>query len=443
MIITKKHLSRRTFLRGAFGATIALPMLDAMAPALSAQTKTAGTPFRFGTVYLPCGIYPDTWHPDAAGSGFAFKPVMQPLEKFRSQLVTISQMQAPWGESVHVGASSAFLNGVGPVADRYSTGDMFGKIQSKKTLDQFIADIVAGDTPLRSIEVGTEDMGTAVGACDGFPCAFFNALAWRDDTNPLPVGINPRVTFERMFGEAGASDQRSARLREKQSLLDSVSGETKRLRKTLGAPDLVILDEYLSNIRDVEQQVTRMEKRLGTITGIPDAPVGLPEAFDDHLSVTYNLMHLAMQGDISRVFTFMLGHEPTDRSYPHIGIPETHHSVSHHGNDAEKMAKYAKIGTYHMLKLSEFLDKLKATPDGDGNLLDHSLIYFGSGMSNGNLHDRSNPPAVLIGGAHGKLKGDRHIVAKKDPTANLLLSIAHLYGVEVEKFGASTGRIEL
>jgi Protein of unknown function (DUF1552) len=444
MIITKKHLSRRTFLRGAFGATVALPMLDAMAPALTAQSKTAAAPpARFGTVYLPCGIYPDTWHPDAAGSGFAFKPVMQPLEKFRSELVTISNMTAPWGESVHVGASSAFLNGTGPFADRQSTGDMFGKIQSKKTLDQYIADIVAGDTPLRSIEVGTEDTGTAVGACDGFPCTFFNTLAWRTDTSPLPVAINPRVTFERLFGEAGASDQRSARLKERQSLLDSVTGETKQLKSKLGADDRAILDEYLNNIRDVEQQLARMEKRLGTLTGVPDAPVGLPEAFDDHLTITYNLMHLALQGDMSRVFTFMLGHEPTDRSYAHIGISETHHSISHHGNDAEKMAKYAKIGTYHMVKLAEFIEKLKNTPDGEGTLLDHSLIYFGSGMSNGNAHDRNNPPALLLGGANGKLQGDRHIVMKKEPTANLLLGIAQLYGAQIEKFGASTGRLDL
>ncbi len=255
--------------------------------------------------------------------------------------------------------------------------------------------------------------------------------------------INPRVTFERMFGEAGASEQRSAGLKEKQSLLDSVTTETRRLKSRLGAPDRVILDEYLSNIRDVEQQLDRMERRLGTITGIPDAPVGLPEAFDDHMSVTYSLLHLALQGDVSRVFTFMIGHEPTDRSYPHIGIPETHHSVSHHGNDAEKLAKYAKIATYQMMKLSEFLEKLGATREGDGNLLDHSLIYFGSGMSNGNLHDRSNPPALLLGGAHGKVKGDRHIVVKKEPTANLLLAIAHLYGAQIDKFGASTGRLDL
>ena len=444
MIITKKHLSRRTFLRGTFGATLALPMLDAMAPALTAQSKTAaGAPFRFGVVYFPCGIYPKTWHPDAGGPDFTFKPVMQPLEKLRSNLVTISNMTAPWGESVHVGASTAFLNGVGPAADRENAGNMFGKIQSKKTLDQYIADIVAGDTPLRSIEVGTEDMGTSVGACDGFPCTFFNTLAWRTDTGPLPVSINPRVTFERMFGEAGSSEERLARLRERQSLLDSVSAETRRLKSVLGAPDRVIFEEYLNNIREVEQQLDRMEKRLGTITGIPNAPVGLPEAFDDHMSVTYNLMHLALQGDISRVFTFMIGHEPTDRSYGHIGISETHHSISHHGDNPEKIEKYAKIGTYQMVKLSEFVEKLKATPDGDGNLLDHSLIYFGSGMSNGNAHDRNNPPALLLGGAHGKLQGNRHIVAKKEPTANLLLSIAHLYGAQIDKFGASTGRLEI
>jgi hypothetical protein len=444
MIITKKHLSRRTFLRGTFGAAMALPLLDAMVPALTAQGKTAArTPFRFGAIYMPNGVYPDTWHPTTEGANFEFKPVMQPLEPFRDQLVTISKMKAPWGESVHLGASSAFLNGTGPVGARDESGDAFGKIQSKKTLDQYIADIVAEDTPLRSIEVGTEDMGTAVGACDGFPCTFFNALSWRDDFNPLPIGINPRVTFERMFGETGSTEQRTARLKEKQSLLDSVMQETAKLRSSLGAPDKAILDEYLSNIRQVEQQLDRMETRLGTITGTPEAPIGLPEAFDDHMTITYDLMHLAYQGDISRVFTFMVGHEASDRGYAHIGIPETHHSVSHHGNDAEKLAKYAKLCTYQIVKFSEFLDKLKATKDADGNLLDHSLLYWGSGMSNGNQHDRSNPPAVLVGGAQGRLKGNRHIVTKEEPTANLLLAMAHLGGAEIDKFGASTRRMDL
>jgi hypothetical protein len=444
MIITKKHLSRRSFLQGTFGAAVALPFLDAMVPALTAQARTAaGAPFRFGVVYLPCGVYPDTWHPTQIGSDFEFKPVMQPLEPFRNQLVTVSKMKAPWGESVHVGASSAFLNGVGPVVAREATGDAFNTIASKKTVDQYIADHVAGDTPLKSIEVGTEDMGTAAGACDGFPCTFFDTLAWREDTRPLPVSINPRVTFERMFGETGTPEHRKARLKEKQSLLDSVTDETAKLRHALGAPDRAILDEYLSNIRQVEEQLDRMESRLGTLTGNPESPIGLPEAFDDHMTVTYDLMHLALQGDISRVFTFMIGHEPTDRSYAHIGVPETHHSISHHGNDAEKLAKYAKIGTYQIVKFAEFLEKLKNTKDGDGNLLDHSLLYWGSGMSNGNAHDRANPPAVLVGGAHGRMKGNRHIEAKEQPTANLLLALAHIAGVEVEKLGPSTGRMEI
>src|SRR6185436_15678082 len=251
-------------------------------------------------------------------------------------------------------------------------------------------------------------------------------LAWREDTRPLPVSINPRVTFERMFGEVGSPQFRHARLKEKQSLLDSMTAETAKLRGSLGAQDKAILDEYLSNIRQVEGQLDRMETRLGTLTGNPDAPIGLPEAFDDHMSVTYDLMHLALQGDISRVFTFMIGHEPTDRSYAHIGVPETHHSISHHGNDPEKLAKYAKIGTYQMVKFAEFLDKVKNTKDGDGN-----------------LHDRSNPPTLIVGGAHGRLKGNRHIVAHEEPTANLLLALGHVAGVEVEKFGASTGRLDL
>jgi len=438
MFITKKHLSRRTFVRGTLGAAIALPFLDAMVPALSAAPSA---PVRFGAVYFPCGIYPDTWHPDKEGADFEFKPVMKPLEPFRNQLVTVSKMRAPWGASVHLGASAAFLNGVGPNTERTGAGDGFGKISSKKTVDQWIADKVGGDTPLRSIEVGTEDMGTAVGACDGFSCTFFNTLAWRDDFSPLPVGINPRVTFERLFGETDSKERRFARLKEKESLLDSVTEETAKLKQSLGSSDRAILDEYMTNIRDVEHQLDRMESRMNVITGSPEAPMGIPEAFDDHMTITYNLMHLAYQGDISRVFTFMVAHEASDRSYTHIGVPEQHHSISHHGNDPEKMAKYAKIGTYHIVKYAEFLDKLKATKEGDGTLLDHTTTYFGSGMSNGNLHDRNSPPAVIVGG--NGMKGNRHIVAKDMPTANLMLGLAHRGGVEIDSIGPSTGKIDI
>lgn len=447
MFITKKHLSRRTFLRGTVGAAVALPFLDAMVPALGAQSQIAASaPFRFGAVYIPNGIYPDTWHPDEVGSDFEFKRVMSPLQRHRDQLVTVSDLTAPWGESVHLGASAAFLNGTGPVGAREGTGDAFGKIQSKKTVDQYIADVVAGDTPLRSIEVGTEDMGTAAGACDGFPCTFFNTLSWRDDVSPLPVAINPRVTFERMFGETGTAEQRFRALKQKQSMLDSMVEETAKLRAGLGAADVAILDEYLGNIRQVEQQLGRMETRISTMGETPDAPIGMPEAFDDHMSVTYDLMHLAFQGDISRVFTFLLGHEASTRSYAHIGVPEAHHSMSHHGNDPENMEKYAKIAMYHVVKLGEFFRKLQNTPDGDGNMLDHSLFYFGSGMSNGNQHDRNAPPALLVGGAHGRMQGNRHIKADKandEPVANLLVGMAQVAGAEVEQLGPSTGKIDL
>jgi hypothetical protein len=288
-------------------------------------------------------------------------------------------------------------------------------------------------------------MGTAAGACDGFPCTFFNTLSWRDDFSPLPVGINPRVTFERMFGETGTTEQRVANLKQRQSMLDSVMAETAKLKKSLGPADNAILDEYLSNVRQVEAQLDRMESRVANIPEA-EAPLGIPEAFDDHMNVTYDLLHLAFQGDISRVFTFMLGHEASSRSYAHIGVPDAHHSMSHHGNDPDKLDKYAKIALYHIAKMGAFLDKLKATKDGDGNLLDHSLVYWGSGMSNGNQHDRNNPPAVMVGGAHGRLEGNRHIAldkTKETPVANLLLAMGQVAGAEVEKIGPSTGRVEL
>ena len=442
MIITKQHLPRRTFLRGTLGAMVALPFLDAMIPALSAQS--AKRQLRFGAIYIPNGIYPQLWHPDTAGSDFAFKRIMQPLEPYRSHLVTISGMKAPDGNpdmgGVHMGASAAWLNGVGPV----TTQAKYTVIQSKKTIDQYIADAVAEDTPLRSLQVGTEDMGTSAGACDGYPCVFFNAVSWRDDTSPLPMGINPRVTFERMFGEAGSPERRLSRLRRKQSMLDSIAEEATRMRRRLGPADNAILDEYLTNVREVERQLERMDARAGTMPEGTSAPLGIPDDVDEHLTVTYDLMRLAFQGDLSRVFTFMVGHEGSGRSYAHIGIPEPHHPVSHHGDTPDGIEKYAKLTTYHVVKLAEFIGKLQATADGDGTLLDRSVIYFGSGMSNGNAHDRNNAPAVLLGGANGKLKGNRHIkVENREPTSNLLLALGDLAGAEVETIGVATGRLSL
>ena len=441
MIVTKKHLPRRTFLRGAFGTLVAMPFMDAMIPALSAQ---ASRPFRFGAIYIPNGIFPQQWHPDAAGSTFDFKPIMQPLEPFRSHLVTISGMKAPDGNpemgGVHMGASAAWLNGTGPDSGQAN----YFVVKSRKSIDQFIADKVAGDTPLQSLQVGTEDMGTSAGACDGYPCVFFNSISWRDDTSPLPVAVNPRVTFERMFGEAGSTGRRVAQMRRKQSLLDSVVEEAKRMRSSLGSADGAILDEYLTNIRDVEQMLDRMDARAANVPEGAVAPLGLPDNIDDHLTVTYDLMLLAFQADLSRVFTFMVGHEGSGRSYAHIGLPEPHHPISHHGDTPEGIAKYAKLTTYHVAKLSEFIGKLKETQDGDASLLDRSVIYFGSGMGNGNAHDRNNPPVLLLGGANGKLKGNRHIATEnREPTANLLLSCAEMSNTEITQLGHSTGILSL
>jgi hypothetical protein len=445
MFITKKHLDRRTFLRGAFGTAIALPLLDAMVPAATAQSLTAaGQRFRFGAIYMPNGVYPGTWHPTKVGKGFEFNRTMKPLEPFREYLTTISRLKAPDGKKdmggIHMGASAAFLNGRGPIGNN---GD-FNLIESKKSIDQFIADAIAGDTPLRSLEVGTEDMGTSAGACDGYPCVFFNTISWYDDHSPLPVSVNPQVTFERMFGDPGTPEQRLARLKTKQSMLDSVMEETARLRKVIGARDNAVLDEYLTNIRRVEQQLQKMQARAAVIAGASDGPVGIPEDFDQHMTITYDLLHLAFQGDISRVFTFMLGHEGSGRSYAHVGVKDPHHSASHHKNTPESIDQYGRITSYHMVKLAEFLTKLKNTPDGDGTLLDSSLIYFGAGMSNGLLHDRHNVPAVLLGRANGRLPGNRHIEAKQDqPTSDLLLGMADLLGAEVEHIGIAEGRLNL
>jgi hypothetical protein len=338
-----------------------------------------------------------------------------------------------------MGASAAFLNGTGPVT-------RFGEfqIESAKTLDQLIADVIAEDTPMRSLELGTEDMATSAGACDGYPCVFFNTLSWLDETTPMPVSVNPQVTFERMYGDPGTAEQRLERLRRKESMLDSIVAETSRLQKKIGAADNATLDEYLTNIRRVEQQLQNMETRSDALAHTPVSPVGIPDDFDQHMTLTYDLAHLAFQGDISRVFTFLTGHEASGRSYAFLGCDQPHHSTTHHKNTPESLDLYARITTYQTNKLAEFLAKLEATPDGDGNLLDRSMIYYGAGMSNGLLHDRHNVPATVLGGANGRLQGNRHIAAKEDePTSNLLLGMADIAGVEIESIGISTGRFAI
>ncbi len=442
MFIAKKHLNRRMLLKGA-GVAIALPLLDAMVPAVTAQSVTAArAKLRFGTVYVPNGIYPADWHPETTGKDFEFKRVMKPIEANRNYVTTISGLKSPEGRQdmggIHMGASAAFLNGAGPL----SQNGNFNQIKSRKSVDQFIADAIAGDTPIRSLEVGTEDMGTAAGACDNYPCIFYNAMAWYDDESPLPISISPQVTFERMFGDPGTAQQRLRRLQTKQSMLDSVLDESKRLERMLGAGDRTLLDEYLTNIRRTESQIQRLSSRSGVIANASEGPVGIPASFDDHMTLTYDLMHLAWQGDMTRVFSFMVGHEASGRSYAHIGVNEPHHNVSHHKNTPESIDRYSRITGYHMQKFAAFVEKLRSTPDGDGNLLDSSLLYFGAGMSNGLLHDRHNVPALLVGRAGGRLQGNRHIKSREDePTSNLLLGMADMMGAEIKTIGVATGRL--
>ncbi len=444
MFISKKHLNRRMLLKGA-GVAIALPLLDAMVPAVTAQSATAArAKLRFGSVYVPNGIYPPDWHPEKLGADFEFKRVMKPIESNRKYVTTISGLKSPEGRQdmggIHMGASAAFLNGAGPL----SQNGNFNQIKSKKSVDQYIADAIAGDTPIRSLEVGTEDMGTAAGACDNYPCIFYNSMAWFDDLSPLPISISPQVTFERMFGDPGTAQQRLSRLQIKQSMLDSVLDESKRLDRMLGAGDRNLLDEYLTNIRRTESQIQRLSSRSGVIANTADGPVGIPAIFDEHMSLTYDLMHLAFQGDMTRVFSFMVGHEASGRSYAHIGVNEPHHNVSHHKNTPESIDRYSRITGYHMIKFAAFVEKLRSTPEGDGNLLDTSLLYFGAGMSNGLVHDRHNVPALLVGGAGGRLKGNRHIKSNEDePTSNLLLGMADMMGAELKTIGIATNRLVL
>lgn len=442
MFITKKHLSRRTLLRSA-GAAISLPLLDAMVPAATAQSLTAaGQRLRFGTVYVPNGIFPADWHPDTVGKDFEFKRVMKPIEANREYVTTISGLKSPEGRQdmggIHMGASAAFLNGAGPLSENGN----FNQLRSKKSVDQYIADAIAGDTPIRSLEVGTEDMGTSAGACDNYPCLFFATMAWQDDESPLPVAISPQATFERMFGDPGSAEQRLRRLETKQSMLDSILDESKRLERMLGAGDRALLDEYMTNIRRIEDQIQRLSARSSVIANIAEGPVGIPESFDEHMTLTYDLMHLAWQGDMTRVFSFMTGHEATGRSYAHIGVNEPHHNVTHHKNTEESIERYSRITMYQMQKFADFVEKLRSTPEGDGNLLDSSLLYFGAGMSNGLEHDRHNVPALLVGRAGGRLEGNRHIQATKDePTSNLLLGIADMMGAELDTIGIATNRL--
>jgi hypothetical protein len=402
-----------------------------------AQTPARPRP-RFGAVYFPNGAIMEQWIPDQAGPGFEFKPILKPLESFKDSMVIVSNLtRSHPGSQVgdHAVSAAGFLTGVWP--KRTEAEDVF----ANTSIDQVVAQQIGQETPFPSLEVATEDFTGYGGACSpGFNCAYLNTISWRTASTPLPMDINPRVVFERMFDGGATAAQRASRLREQRSILDSIAEEAGRLQRNLGTRDRARVADYLDNVREIERRLQRAEAYASSDVTF-DAPVGVPDSFEEHVGLMFDLLALAYQADVTRVFSFMLSRELSQRTYPQIGVTEQHHSVSHHGNDAQKIAQNVKVNTYHATLFAKFLEKLRSTPDGDGSILDHSVIIYGGGMGNPNPHASDPLPVVAIGGGVGK--GHRHIqLTPRTPVGNLWLEIANRYGSPLQSFGDSTGRVE-
>jgi uncharacterized protein DUF1552 len=442
MIITKKHLPRRTFLRGIAGATVALPLLDSMIPALTAQSKTAAKPqFRAAFIYTPHGVILDKWVPKTGGVDYEMTPILKPLEAFRDRLLIYSNLAENKGKqagSGHASSSATWLSGA--ICKETSGED----VHAGTTIDQMIASKIGQDTPIPSVELGIEDVSNMVGACDGTSsCAYLNTMSWRTPTTPLPAEINPRIVFERMFGDGSSAAERFSRLQEDRSLLDSITSAARKLQTKVSAQDRTRISDYLDNLREIERRIGQVEKRnTDQQLSVPQAPVDIPELYEDHVGLMFDLQVVAFQADITRVITFMMSRELNSRTYPQIGVPDQHHSVSHHQYNPAQMEKHQKINTYHVQLYSRFLEKMKNTPDGQGSLLDHSMLLFGSGMGDGNVHSHDPLSVVLTGGAVGQIKTGRHITNPKGtPLANLLLSMLEMAGTPAESIGDSTGKL--
>ena len=440
MFLTRKHLPRRTFLRGV-GATIALPLLDSMIPAGTALAATAAAPtLRCGFIYIPMGAQIPQWTPvgDKPGA-FKYSRILKPLEQFRDRVNIVSGTSLI-AENGHTLSNAMWLNGTKPA---HGT-----EIHSGTTIDQIIAQKIGQETSFPSIEIATEDHASELGSCGGdYECSYMNTISWRTPTTPNPMELNPRVLFERMFGGDGATAaQRVARLNDDLSILDGVTQTVNDLSKHLDAKDKSRLSDYMDNLREIERRIAKVEKQNSESTelGAPNAPVGIPDSFEEHAHLLYDLWAVAFQADITRVVSFMLARELSTRTYPQIGVTDGHHPVSHHQNDPVKKEQQAKINVYHMEMFARFLTKLNNMPAGDGNMLDHSMILYGSGMSNSNVHAHDQLPILIAGGAAGRLKGDRHIKVPNDtPLSNLLVGMLEVAGVGQNKLGDNTGRIEL
>ncbi len=443
MIITKKALPRRTFLRG-MGVTLALPLLDAMTPALSAQAKPV---VRLGFVYVPNGIITlnNRWTPLTEGADFQFMPTMKPLEKFREHVMVFSGLAQVQGRALgdgagdHARAGATWLTGAHPKKSEIS---LYAGISA----DQVAAQALSQYTQFGSLELGIESNQLA-GNCDsGYSCAYTNTIAWRSPTTPLPIENNPRAIFERMFGEGDSTDAaaRLALLESQRSILDYVNSGIKRLGGKVGAGDRTKLGEYTDAIRDIERRIQKAEQQNATLKlPVMERPTAVPDEFEDHVRLVMDLQVLAWQSDLTRVITLMMAREGSNRPYRNIGIADGHHNITHHQNDTEKIAKITKINEVHVKLFSYLLDKLKATPDDGSNLLENSLLVYGSSISDGNLHTHHDLPIVLAGGGGGTVKGNRHVMYPKEtPLNNLLLSMLEKAGVAAEKLGDSTGKLD-
>ena len=439
MIITKKAIPRRTVLRG-LGATVALPLLDGMVPALSALSKTAAKPVvRFGAVYVPNGMVMENWTPAVEGNKFALTPILQPLAPFRDQLLVLSGLNSTPPPGINGGTHSR-------ASTKFLTAEHPGAWNPRAiSMDQLAAQELGKQTRLASLELGLEGANFA-GSCDsgGFSCAFSYTISWASGATPLPMEHNPRAVFERLFGDTDSTDPaaRRARRQEQRSILDSVRDDVARLSRELGPSDQLKVGAYLDAVRDVERRIEIAESQRDEELPLVDRPLGVPGSFAEHAGLMYDLQLLAYQTDRTRVATFMSGHELSGRTYREIGVPDAHHPLSHHRNVPEALAKLTKINTYHVTLFASFLEKLKATPDGDGSLLDHVMIMYGAGMSNSNLHSPYNLPVVIMGGGGGQLQSGRHLAyPEQTPLANLHVSLLDKLGVDVDRIGDSTGAL--
>src|SRR6266511_3543981 len=437
--LTSKALPRRTVLRG-LGAAVALPFLDAMLPAASLRARAAAAPVhRFQTFYVPNGMAMEYWSPKDEGSAFELSPILEPLAPYRNQMLVLSGLKANWNY-IHAGASGSFLTGTA------RGGRTEIEIIADVSVDQLLAKHFASETQVASLELSMDAPANA-GACTGIlSCVYTHTLSWRSPTQPLPMEWNPRAVFERLFGDSGSTDRaaREARLRQHKSILDSVTEKLASLRKELGPQDQTKVDEYAEAIRDVERRIQKAEQQSGIELPAFAQPQGAPPVFEDHLALMLDLQLLAFQSDLTRVISFMIGKEQSARPYPQIGVPEAHHPLSHHNDVPELIAHMAKINRYHTELFAKYLAKLRATPDGDGSLLDHTTILYGSGISNSTRHSGDNLPLLVMGGGAGRLKGGRHLKYSGKPTmANLLVTLMDKMGVPVERIGGSTGKLPL